>query len=161
MPNVELVANFCRWTGEPDRLAAWLVVVSTHERFHFYRRELDQFPDPELAHRRRGAPFTFDLAKFRACVDVVRNTGVGSAPSFDHSVGDPSEDTYRFDASIDIVIAEGNYLSLDDDGWRDLRALFDVAVFLDCDIDVAMERFVVSLSIGPIGVVQSIWRAAL
>ena len=28
--------------------------------YHYYRSELDEMSDPELAHARRGAEFTFD-----------------------------------------------------------------------------------------------------
>ena len=56
------------------------------------------------AHARRGAPWTFDAAKFVAAVRRVREAGAGSGagggggggavrvPSFDHGVGDPVED---------------------------------------------------------------------
>jgi pantothenate kinase len=32
--------------------------------YHYERRVLDTFPDPSEAHRRRGAPFTFDALRF-------------------------------------------------------------------------------------------------
>jgi len=32
--------------------------------YHFPRQILDTFPDPDLAHKRRGAPFTFDAKRF-------------------------------------------------------------------------------------------------
>jgi pantothenate kinase len=31
------------------------------------------------------------------------------------------------------VLVEGNYLLLDEPGWRDLAALFDLRIFLDVD----------------------------
>jgi pantothenate kinase len=39
-----------------------------------------------------------------------------------------------------IVIVEGNYLLLEEDAWRDIRALFDEKWFIDIDIDVSMQR---------------------
>ncbi len=32
--------------------------------YHYYRHELDYFDDPEEAHERRGAAFTFNAKKF-------------------------------------------------------------------------------------------------
>jgi len=32
--------------------------------YHYERKALDTFPDPQLAHQRRGAPFTFDAHRF-------------------------------------------------------------------------------------------------
>ena len=32
--------------------------------YHYYRKELDTFPDAAEAHRRRGAPFTFNANRF-------------------------------------------------------------------------------------------------
>ena len=69
--------------------------------FHYYRRQLDAMPDPQLAHARRGAHWTFDAEKFVACVARVRDGGGGGGdggggggavlvPSFDHAVGDVS-----------------------------------------------------------------------
>lgn len=58
-------------------------------RYHFYRRELDALPDPAEAHRRRGAPWTFDAAAFVAAVRAARAGSRVSVPSFDHAAGDP------------------------------------------------------------------------
>lgn len=32
--------------------------------YHYYKHQLDQFDDPEEAHARRGAAFTFDADRF-------------------------------------------------------------------------------------------------
>ncbi|KAG8047936.1 hypothetical protein GUJ93_ZPchr0012g19436 [Zizania palustris] len=47
------------------------------------------------------------------------------APSFDHGVGDPVENDIFVKPQHKIVIVEGNYLFLEEDGWREIRALFD------------------------------------
>jgi pantothenate kinase len=44
------------------------------------------------------------------------------------------------DPATPIVLVEGNYLLLDLDPWRQLRALFDDTVFVDVPLDTAMDR---------------------
>ena len=43
--------------------------------FHFYKRQLDTFPDPQQAHARRGAHFTFDADGFVRAVAQIRYEG--------------------------------------------------------------------------------------
>lgn len=40
--------------------------VVSMDGYHYYRKQLDQFEDPDEAHDRRGAAFTFDANKFVA-----------------------------------------------------------------------------------------------
>ena len=40
------------------------------------------------------------------------------------------------------MIIEGNYLLLDEDPWRELSVILDAKWFLDCPLDIAMERVV-------------------
>lgn len=84
-------------------------------------------PDPALAFRRRGAPFTFDAGAFLAQVLLLKNTPVTAssepetfitAPSFDHAVGDPIPDAISISSQCKVVIIEGNYTLLDEEPWR-------------------------------------------
>jgi len=88
-------------------------------------------------HERRGARFTFDDAAFRADLSRLRETHVGSFPAFDHAVKDPEPNAIRVAADVPLVLVEGLYLLMRD--WA-LEPLFDLTVFLDCDLDVATER---------------------
>lgn len=54
--------------------------------YHIYRKDLN-----EEGMRRRGAPFTFDHAKFKADLTKLRENGCGSFPQFEHHVKDPVE----------------------------------------------------------------------
>jgi pantothenate kinase len=58
-----------------------VAVVVPMDGFHYYRRELDAMADPTAAHARRGAPWTFDAAKYVAClrgvVEKGRRRGLG------------------------------------------------------------------------------------
>lgn len=56
--------------------------------FHYYRSELSAMPNSEEAFQRRGAHWTFNVERFRACVHEIKVNGHGSAPSFDHGYVD-------------------------------------------------------------------------
>jgi pantothenate kinase len=118
--------------------------------FHLSRAALDELPDPKAAHARRGAPWTFDVSRFVAFVHQLRvwademplalpysdtwaATDVIRAPSFDHQSKDPVENGLSISPDTSIIIIEGNYLLLDDPGWRELAELVDYRVFVDAD----------------------------
>lgn len=125
--------------------------------FHLSRAELDQLPDSTEAHIRRGAPWTFDVSRF---VQFVQHLSIwaektplaapGSktwaagneirGPAFDHKAKDPVEDGITITPDASIIIIEGNYLLLDEPGWRDLATLVDYRVFVDADLLEARER---------------------
>ena len=53
------------------------------------------------------------------------------------AIKDPEPDAIHVDVGCSIVIIEGNYLLLKE--WN-LKHLFDVTIFLDCDLNEAMSR---------------------
>ncbi|KAL2204123.1 P-loop containing nucleoside triphosphate hydrolase protein [Sarocladium strictum] len=110
--------------------------------FHLSRAELDQLPDPTLAHARRGAAFTFNATKFLSLIQALRKSppALIRAPSFDHAVKDPVEDDIEILPSHRIVVVEGLYLTLDRDIWRDAAKLFDEVWFVDVFRETARKR---------------------
>lgn len=113
--------------------------VVAMDGFHYTRAELDKFPDPEHAHARRGAPFTFNARAFSSCLRKVRAGGSVLVPRFDHATKDP-EPGGVLEASVRAVLVEGNYLLLDEDGWAEVRETLDEVWYIDTPIDVAMGR---------------------
>jgi pantothenate kinase len=104
-------------------------------------------PDPDSAHARRGAAFTFDGDSFLALVKKLRNpicpeTSTLYAPSFDHAMKDPVENDIAIAPSVRIVIFEGNYCSLDKSPWKEAAELMDERWFVDVDLDVARKRLI-------------------
>ncbi|KAG2386210.1 hypothetical protein C9374_002656 [Naegleria lovaniensis] len=109
--------------------------------FHYYRKELDAMENPQYAHSRRGAPFTFNDKAFEELLKKVKyhSTEIVKAPSFDHHVGDPIEDDIVVDVSHRVIIVEGNYLAT----WNNIRPLFDVFIYIyTASKEEAMERVV-------------------
>lgn len=110
--------------------------------FHLTRAQLSEMPDPEHAHARRGAHFTFDASKFLSLVQSLR-LPLGEpihAPSFDHAVKDPKENDITILPTHRIVIIEGNYVALDKETWREAANLLDERWFFEVDFEVARQR---------------------
>jgi pantothenate kinase len=100
-----------------------------------YHLPKGRLTDEEL--KRRGAPHTFDSESFRRDLVSLRRNRMGSFPSFHHEKKDPIPNDIKVERDRSPVIVEGNYLLLQAWGLADL---FDFKIFLDCDIDLAMER---------------------
>lgn len=118
------------------------VCVIPMDGYHLRRAELDRMDDPQNAHLRRGAPFTFDADRFFGDLAGARRLGYGSFPEFEHSTGDPVEDRIHFDAGeAKIVLVEGNYLLLEDKPWDRLKQeVFDLTCWLNVPVDECCER---------------------
>jgi len=115
--------------------------------YHLSRAQLSALPNPEHAHARRGAIFTFDGEKFLALVQAVRvplspSSETIYAPSFDHAVKDPKENDIPIAPTTRILIFEGNYLSLNKTPWKEAAELMDELWFVEVDFDVARKRLV-------------------
>ncbi|KPM39038.1 hypothetical protein AK830_g7482 [Neonectria ditissima] len=111
--------------------------------FHLTRAALSAMPEPETAHARRGAAFTFDAPKFLELARALRASPVAAAvlaPSFDHAVKDPRDDDIAVLPHHRVVVLEGNYLALDRDVWREAAALMDELWFVEVGFETARRR---------------------
>ncbi|KAL2855710.1 P-loop containing nucleoside triphosphate hydrolase protein [Aspergillus pseudodeflectus] len=133
-------------TAGPLAMNATLVPM---DGFHLPRTTLDQLPNREEAYIRRGAPWTFDVARFVAFIRRLRtwadaelstSSQVLHAPGFCHETKDPVEDVHIVTDETSIVILEGNYLLLDEPEWRDISQLVDYRVFVETDLQEARAR---------------------
>jgi pantothenate kinase len=115
--------------------------------YHLSRAQLSAMPDPDNAHARRGAAFTFDGDKFLILVQELRKPLLPEsptlyAPSFDHAVKDPVDDDIPIHPSARVICFEGNYLSLDKKPWSDAAQLMDELWFVKVEFEKARERLV-------------------
>lgn len=127
-----------------DQLKVRVQVLSM-DGFHLTRAQLDAMSDPALAHRRRGAPFTFDADAFVACVERIAAASADSVvlcPSFDHALKDPVADDVRIESDVRVVIVEGLYCLLDEAPWSALQAVWHATVWVECALETALERVV-------------------
>ncbi|XP_061993809.1 putative uridine kinase C227.14 [Rosa rugosa] len=102
-----------------------VAAVLPMDGYHLYRSQLDAMENPEEAHARRGAPWTFNPELLPKSLKTLRSQGSVYAPSFDHGVGDPVEDDIFVSIQNKVVIVEGNYLFLDNGVWKEISSMFD------------------------------------
>ena len=88
----------------------------------------------------KGAPETFDLGKLRERIEQLRSGEPTPWPHYDRTLHDPVDGAIL--VTGDIVLLEGNYLLLDEPGWRDLKALADYTIRIDAPEDCLYERLV-------------------
>ena len=89
---------------------------------------------------RKGAPQTFDVRGFVDIVKAVRAGGEVLVPVFDRD-REIAINAARVIAAEDrIIIAEGNYLLLDQSPWSDLQPLFDYTILINPGIEELTRR---------------------
>lgn len=88
----------------------------------------------------KGAPETFDLDKLLDKVSQVAKGDRCTWPDYNRMTHNPQEDAIVVDS--DIVILEGNYLLLEDDGWNRLKEYADMTISVSADIDMLRHRLI-------------------
>lgn len=91
---------------------------------------------------RKGAPYTFDVGGLAAMLGRLNANEEDEVivPLFDRKLEISRAGARAVPASMPLLIVEGNYLLLDEPGWRDLRAVFDLTISLDVPFDVLEHR---------------------
>jgi pantothenate kinase len=89
----------------------------------------------------KGAPETFDLQKITKTLDDLRAGKMVTWPKYDRQIHDPVMDAIPV-ISKGIVVVEGNYLLLDEPGWRDLKPLADLTIFIECSETLSKDRLI-------------------
>lgn len=103
---------------------------------HLTERDGRQIPMVDI----KGAPVTFDLDLLTAGVKRIAAGETCGWPVYDRMLHDPVEDAVLVDG--DIVLLEGNYLLLDQDGWRDLAAYADYTISIRADEALLRARLI-------------------
>lgn len=88
----------------------------------------------------KGAPITFDLDLLKDRVERVAAGEECGWPIYDRMGHNPVEDAITVKG--DIVLLEGNYLLLKEEGWCELKDFADLTVKIDADIEMLRGRLV-------------------
>lgn len=90
---------------------------------------------------RKGAPETFDVRGLKDILSAVRQADEDVlVPVFDRSRELAIASARRISPQDRIIIAEGNYLLLDQKPWSDLAFLFDYTILLRVPLDELERR---------------------
>lgn len=93
---------------------------------------------------RKGAPDTFDVDGYVALLSRLRaqTSGAIYAPTFDRSLEESIGSAVAVQASVPLVITEGNYLLHNTHGWDAVADQLDESWFLDVAADLRRERLI-------------------
>ncbi|KAF6176500.1 hypothetical protein GIB67_007883 [Kingdonia uniflora] len=117
-----------------------IAIVLPMDGFYLYCHQLDTMENPEEAHARREAPWTFDTAQVLTFLKTVRSQGFVYVPLFNHGVGDPVEDDTFMNLQHKVVIVEGNYVLLEKGARKEVSSVFNEKWFIEVGINKVMER---------------------
>ena len=92
---------------------------------------------------RKGAVETFDQDAFCADLHSVSASNLTlSLPEFDRDLDRVIPKAITISPEVEIVIAEGNYLLLDQQPWAGAAHLYAATVFVEASIDILRERLI-------------------
>jgi pantothenate kinase len=91
--------------------------------------------------KRKGAPETFDVRAFIDIVSAVRRTDQEVlVPVFDRSREIAIASARPVSPETRIILAEGNYLLLNEAPWSQLDGMFDLSIFVGPPYEILEER---------------------
>lgn len=103
---------------------------------HTAERDGETFPMVKI----KGAPVTFDLERLTERVKKIAAGENCGWPGYDRLLHNPVEDAVLIDSKI--VLLEGNYLLLDEEGWRDLAGFADYTVSIRAEEEMLRARLI-------------------
>ncbi|MGY4643386.1 nucleoside/nucleotide kinase family protein [Cellulomonas sp. URHB0016] len=118
-----------------------VAVVVPMDGFHLAQTELERLGRAD----RKGAPDTFDAAGFVALLRRLREPRTGEtvyAPEYRRDLRNGVAGAIAIPPDVPLVVVEGNYLLLDDQGFGSVAALLDETWFVAPDDAVRLERLV-------------------
>ena len=103
---------------------------------HYTNRDGVQIPMVDI----KGAPVTFDIDKL---TENVKRISLGENfgwPGYDRLLHNPVENETFIEGNI--ILLEGNYMLLDEDGWRELSKFADYTISIKAGEDMLRSRLV-------------------
>jgi pantothenate kinase len=150
-------------SGKTTLGALWESLAKTHapdlsirtlpmDGFHYPNRVLDAetvMRDGCLIPLRKikGAPESFDLSRLTESLQAIVEGKALHWPKYDRQIHDPVPEAIAVPAQ-GMLLVEGNYVLLDEDGWRDLSKLAALTIFVGCGEPCARERVLARLQRG-------------
>ena len=128
-------AEWIRQQFEPGQ-----AVVVPMDGFHLGNAIIDGTP----LRQRKGAIDTFDAGGYLSLLRrlVRRDEPVVYAPEFRRTLDEPVAASIAILADVPLVITEGNYLLMEQEPWKDIRAQLDEVWFVDTPPELRLARLV-------------------
>ncbi len=95
----------------------------------------------------KGAPESYDVACFSEALRALSEGKAISWPRYDRRIHDPVPAAIAVPAQ-GMLLVEGNYVLLDEAGWRDVSRLAALSIFVECDESLARKRVLARLQRG-------------
>lgn len=102
----------------------------------------------------KGIPETFDFEAFEKKIIELKEQPSVNWPIYDRALHDVSKEKRSVDA--DIVLIEGNYLLLNQEGWRSLKNYSDYTLFIDTKLERLKKRLIDRKQLGGASVEEAI-----
>ena len=127
-----------RLAGKLNGRMPGLAAVLPMDGYHYD----DLYLVPAGLRPRKGAPHTFDVGGLYHTLKRLRDRDEAevAVPVFDRQIEIARAGARLIPAEVPVIIAEGNYLLLDQAPWDRLRPLFDVTVMVDVPEHVLRAR---------------------
>ena len=103
---------------------------------HFIQRDGKQISMVEV----KGAPITFDLEKLTERVKEVASGAVCGWPVYDRLLHTPVD--HAVTVRKNAVLLEGNYLLLNEEGWKNLSSFADITISIMADEALLRSRLI-------------------
>lgn len=128
------------FAGALQRAMTGTAAVVGMDGFHLAQGELVRLGRQD----RKGAPDTFDPHGYAALLRRLKDERdpFVYAPVFRRDLEDPVANHLRIDRATPLVITEGNYLLLDEEGWTLVRRQLDEVWFLDLPDEIRRHRLI-------------------
>ena len=94
---------------------------------------------------RKGAPDTFDSAGYASLLKRLRAQGdaeIVYSPEFRREIEEPIAGAIPVFPDTQLIIAEGNYLLLDEGSWSEVAGLLDEVWYIEVDDSLRSDRLV-------------------
>ncbi len=137
------LAEFLSWLSETNHQFTPLQAVGMdgfHYHSDFLKNHMIQTDNGMIPLQSiKGAPETFDLMKLEEALKRMKEQDI-AFPLYDRTIHDVREDALTVTGSI--VLIEGNYLLLDEPGWRSLSEYADYRIRIEAPEELLHHRLV-------------------
>jgi pantothenate kinase len=131
-------STFAEWIRQ--QFGPGQAVVVPMDGFHLGNAIIDGTP----LRQRKGAMETFDAGGYLSLLRrlVRRDEPVVYAPEFRRTLDEPVAASIAVPAEVPLIITEGNYLLMEHQPWKDVRAQLDEVWFVDTPPVLRLARLV-------------------